>query len=564
VIHHRISLRIARYRGGAPFLAALVGPFVLYHDWLSSGTLPGDIGDARWTINLFEHWFRVFKLAEAPSDSGMFGPVANTLGMSDSFLFQGTIHSFFRIAGVGIVTSWMLSLIATVGIGAFGVALVARRLLSSPYSQTVLVMMASMSYPMFGQRGHPQVGAFLLMSWPLLGLLMWSDESSERVARRGFSLACVGFPVAALASWYGFALGAVQIGLILFARWILVPATARVQLVHYIQVSRSSLRRRGGRAAVAGAVLLWAVFLGVHLPARSNVPAMSYSEVVAYSPRISDFVNASLHSGLWSRQYQELFAPVNGERVLGLTFGLAVLFAFSLLYCVATLTRQPACRQELLGKHRSLLAVGLAVFGFIALSTTGERGGPWWLMWRFAPGFENLRVVSRGMVFLTMIAAYVVAGVLEQGFSVLRRASRASVIANSGRIVASALALTLLPVEGYRTDLQGWSRSALLPEYLRQQVNAIRNDDCEYAIVDPSEVYDSQPAWAHQIDGVIVGMLAGKPSLNGYTSAGPISYPYPMSGKREQLVDDVISWSRRAGVSGGICVVGPRGVNVVR
>ena len=45
-----------------PYVLAVLCPFVFYRDWFLDGRLPGDTGDARWTINIFEHWFRVLHL----------------------------------------------------------------------------------------------------------------------------------------------------------------------------------------------------------------------------------------------------------------------------------------------------------------------------------------------------------------------------------------------------------------------------------------------------------------------------------------------------------------------
>ena len=98
---------------------------------LFGGKLPGDIGDARWTIALHEHWYRVWTGAESVRDLHYYYPLPNTLGTSDAYLVQGLLYSLARIVGFGLVGSWVIACFGFFLIGALGVAVLSRQLLAA-------------------------------------------------------------------------------------------------------------------------------------------------------------------------------------------------------------------------------------------------------------------------------------------------------------------------------------------------------------------------------------------------------------------------------------------------
>ena len=44
----------------APYVTAMLATLWVFRRALFDGELPGNVGDARWTVALFEHWHRVW------------------------------------------------------------------------------------------------------------------------------------------------------------------------------------------------------------------------------------------------------------------------------------------------------------------------------------------------------------------------------------------------------------------------------------------------------------------------------------------------------------------------
>lgn len=88
-----------RWMAYFPFAAVLATAWVFRA--VRGGRLPGDLGDARWTIGLHEHWYRVWSGQESIRDLHYCCPLPNTLGTSEAFLVQGQIWSWFyaRVPG---------------------------------------------------------------------------------------------------------------------------------------------------------------------------------------------------------------------------------------------------------------------------------------------------------------------------------------------------------------------------------------------------------------------------------------------------------------------------------
>jgi len=108
-----------------PELAAVLATVWVFRRVIRGGMLPGDIGDARWTIALHEHWYRVWSGQDGIRDLYYYFPLKNTLGTSDAFLVQGQIYSLARLLGFTVVNSWVIAGFGFFLVGALGIAVLA-------------------------------------------------------------------------------------------------------------------------------------------------------------------------------------------------------------------------------------------------------------------------------------------------------------------------------------------------------------------------------------------------------------------------------------------------------
>jgi len=189
-----------------PAACAVLATLWVYRSVLLRGQLPGNIGDARWTIALHEHWYRVWTGAESVRDLHYYYPLPNTLGTSEAFLVQGQFYALARLLGLDQINSWVIAGFAFFLIGALGVAALAGRLLDSRWAQAAMVLASVASYPVLVAFGHIQLYGMLAVSWILVGL---HDLVGRRHVRRGIALLVLVPPLLALSSLYAMVLAAV-------------------------------------------------------------------------------------------------------------------------------------------------------------------------------------------------------------------------------------------------------------------------------------------------------------------------------------------------------------------
>ncbi len=556
-------------RAVLPYLTAAAATAWFYRLTLVHGLLPGNIGDARWTIAVHEHWYRVWQGLDSIRDLQYYFPLHNTLGTSDAFLVQGQLYSLGRLFGAGPVNAWLLAMMVCFLVGTLGVATLARQLFQSVWLQIGFVALAGASYPVVGDSGHPQLIGFLATSWVVVGLI---DLSRGRM-RRGLMLVAAVPPLLALSSWYAAVL--IAIVLALLALCLLITARAGVfpRLGRrLLSVLRGIVTPPGVLAVVLG-VAGWAAVLWVYLRSRGILPPSEWSETVIYSPRWSDIWNASdLGGGIWGRLYDRVYDPSfsNPEQRKGFTPIVLVVFAMSALVAARTRTdrtpRLPDPEHEPAGEmrdatraedsRRAVLAAALTVAAVVALFLVDERGlGLCRPFWYRVPGLESIRSPYRVMEILYALVFFVILKTVELRAS--RDRNVAHRLPHRARTVVAAVILTAV-VGGLFTEMQrppqfDWTRDQLLPPELQAEVQPTRAA-CDAVVVAPEA---GDPEWLAPVNAVMFSLVSELPTPQGYSRADPQGYPPVVTGY------ELRPWIEQHGFHGRLCRVTPQGVEVL-
>lgn len=558
-----------------PALAAVLATVWVFRGVLRGGLLPGNIGDARWTIALHEHWYRVWSGSEAIRDLHYYFPLANTLGSSDAFLVQGQIYSLARLLGFDQVNSWVIAGFTFFLIGALGVAVLAGQVLASVWSQAAMVVLSVASYPVLVGLGHVQLFGLLSVSWMFVAL---HDLISRQHVRRGVALLVVVPPLLALSSWYALMLGAVVIGFLGLALLLVSSGAGIARMVR--QVAGDLWRTLRSIPGVVLAVLfavLWAGVLWVYLPSRGLLPKPGWTDVMAYSPRWSDIWNASDGGGgIWHGLYARLpdLAQSNYEQQRGFTpilFLALAVAALAVFRSVVLARRSPVVGPVLADRgvdeagdragrgvgRAGVLAACLTVVATIGLFLIDERGLSFYrLAWDYVPGFEAVRAPFRVMTILYGVAFFVILRSIELAWQ--RSSFLRSVSWRRTAFAVGAGVLTLLMfAEMQRNVDTHWTRDELLSPALLAQIEPARQA-CDAVILlneDPGG-----PAWQNPIEAVVFATLSGLPTPQGYSRADPVDYPGQVgSGDGTALAQ----WMRGEGFDGRICAVSSQGVRVL-
>jgi len=545
-------------RAGSPIISAVLVTIWMFRPVIFSGQLPGNIGDARWTIALHEHWYQVWRGQETIRDLHYYFPVQGTLGTSDAFLVQGQFYAIARLLGWGFVDSWIFAVISIFLLGAIGVAVLAKRILRSVWSQVGFVVLSCASYAVIGSADHVQLLGFLSASWIMVGC---HDLATGRHPKRGLALIIVVPPLLALSSWYAVVLLAIVLAFLAVYILLFSSGTAIATGAHQISADT-------GRAlwSPVGAVLLvclvvgWAAVLWVYIPSRDLLPPPAWTDVVAYSPRLSDIVNASEGGGgIWSSLYKRWFDPAsyNSEQSFGFTPILLGSFALFGLYQIrlGLLGRQQASGRTGLPGRSGLAAVWFTVITTIGFFLIDERGlSLYRFFWFHVPGLESIRAPYRVQIFLYAFAAFMVLRSLEL---IWERSNRLrSVHWRRYLFIAGAgVLITMIFIEMQRPLDASWTRSDFLPPALEARVGEIR-DSCDVMILLDEDQTDF--GWVNPINAVVLSVASGVPTPQGYSRANPVGQP--------GLNSDGTSlqqWLLGQGFHGRLCAVSSQAVTVL-
>lgn len=550
-----------RLRAAAPYLAAVLSSLWVVRPFFS-GDMLGDLGDARWTISLHEHWFRVWTGEEGVRDLLNYSPMTGTLGTSDGFLVQGQFYAAARMLGVGLAGSWAVASTVYFVLGALGVAAVSTRLLRSTTGRVAFVVLTCTSYSVAANIGmHIQLIGVLVSSWVLLAVL---DLAAGRALRRSVLMLAVVPPVLALSTWYAMILLGFYLVALAIALLLLTPSvTLRTVPFQRLRDVSRVLGTPVGIAALVLAAAGWAAVLWVYLPARGLFPDPSYLEVMLYSPQWSDLINASSSGGgIWGGWYESLYGgPTVDETARGFTPVVGLAFLAVLLFTLRRAVLRPVeshRETQFADADRAsdptigfpgrigMLAAGLAALAVVALIIVDGRGlGLYRVLWMTVPGMESIRTPFRIMDIVYGAAFFVVVRGWERWWR--RSPGRRGLIAGVGVLLVAAFL-----VEMYRPPISLWRAEQLLPTGLAAQVGPAQERCDAVVVVQPSATGSAVLAGA---DAVMFAVVADLPTPQGYSRGNPIGYP-------EEVGDGwpFVNWMRQQGYEGTICRVSDAGV----
>jgi hypothetical protein len=560
--------RVARL---APPLTAVLSTLWFFRWSLLDRSLPGDIGDARWTAAITEHWYRFWSGAEALRDLNSYFPKHGTLGTSDAFFFEGQVDAVARALGAGMVEAWLIAQVVTFLAGALGVAVLSMVILRAAWSRVAFVALTCLSYPMLAQTGHVQSYAYLSVSWLFVGLAAIHRGTSARRVRGGLVLLAVVPPILALSSYYALVLGIMLVASLGVFGALLTPQR---QLATTIRRDAervwAALRTPIGVIAAVLGLLLWAFAAWIYLPARGLLPDPVWTDVTPYSPRWSDLLNASGGGGgTWGPLYDRVFTgpPINFERTLGFTPVLFVSFlAFGLL-----MVRSDALGSERepldpgLPARRGLIAAWFAVFALLFTVLVDEQGlGLFKLLWDHVPGVEAIRAPFRVQLLLYPAATFVVLRGVEiaaSWWSGRNAPTRQRAATARWSAALGGLLIVALFVEMHRPAEFWWTPEQLLDSSLRAQAQEVEQRCDAFIVTDLPTVADASegtvrvgPEYLRAIDAVVLSALTGVPTPQGYGRAAPVGHP-GVEGDPSSLVQ----WMRREGFEGSVCTVSRAG-----
>lgn len=477
------------WRWLAPIVLLLLGFwFVPLAHTCQMACVPGDLGDARFNGVILEHFYRWLGGKEASLISpSFFFPMPGALTFSDNLWGTGWLYSIYRFLGADRYQAFDLWYMGGYVVNFIVCHCVLRRLGFSPVASALGAFAFAFAMPVIARHGHAQLGYRFLIP---VALLLWQRfrESSRWLWLGWLALAVCGQFY--LSIYLGYFL------LLLLGAWAIAQAVIERSrpwnwFAPGLRLSDSTARRELLFAAAMGAVALVAL-IGLMYPYLYYSKLYGFQrdtqEIASLLPRLRSYLLAD-GSAIWAGMSASLVdtMPMRHEQQIFFGLGIGGLALLGLL------------KSSLRLRWVALLAIAL-----IVVLTVSIRGHSLYLLLASLPGVNSIRAMARiGLVLAMPVAVLVAIGV----DSIRGRGEFL-------RLLVAVLALVMIAESMSMRTVNfdvAQARSGTLA-LQRELPVPLPANAMLFVPIGPDNNFINA-----QLDGMVLGQAADRPTLNGYS-----------------------------------------------
>lgn len=524
-------------------LAWALGVLVFFREPVFSGLefISGDVGDARLIIVIHEHWFRVIQGLNIFSSPVFFYPSPGVMGYTDCFFLFQIFYIPFRFLGFDQFQAFQLTLIGLTIVGFWSFYLLSRWYLKAlPLISTFGAIIFTFSNMNFIKSNHPQLLAICFVPLVLLFLIESLINKNES-KNRAIVLGATSGLLSAFIFFTSFYVG-----------WFFILAGALFLLAHVV-FDRRHLTECANIIAV-----LWTFptsfmlglipFIVTYLPALREGRRRTFANAIDFAGHPTDWINVGAGNWLWEPLIRGLPGyPVeklaNGESSLAVTPTVVLVLVVGALFTLIQRYRNGNSGTVWPGIILSCAAV------FIVQSLIIVKVGNyslWWAVWKFVPGGSAIRVPMRLQLMTSLTTVIGVVLILSQW--------RASTFFGTGRWFRAAIFAGLIGVMvTEQINLSPNAHVSRSEELARLDAIPVPNEQCKviYALYSSGHL---RPAWALQIDAMLIAQKIGIPTINGYSGWDPQEWGLADIHQPGYFVE-VEKWLERHGLTDEACAL---------
>ena len=294
--------RVASGLGRALALLLFVGGLaVMMREVLldPAGRSVGDTGDGLVLLATLEHWWRVLEgipVGGTWRQAGFFYPVANPIGLTDSYIALAIPYCLFRFCRVGPFAAFSAVMAVFAAIGYGGAYAFCRASVRANRAGAILAAwIFAFGSVTLALAHHAQT--YTIMLAPLVGLCLRAAWRRRGALARGgwgllaglvYGLILLSAPQTA---WF-----ATFVGGLVMVFTLLLRAPALLDIVR--KAALSAVPQAGG--FVAGALIGLAATVFVSQPGRGTVQQRPLNEIYYYAPDFTDVVHQPLVEWFWN------------------------------------------------------------------------------------------------------------------------------------------------------------------------------------------------------------------------------------------------------------------------
>lgn len=522
---------------------------------------PGDRGDARLVTYILEHWYQVFHGNESWISPAMFFPVKGTLGYADILLGYAIPYALLRAAGLDIFGAAEFSIILGNVLNFVVCFVLLNKVLRlNSLASCAGAMFFAFNSPKFAQMSHLQLQLMLFLPLVVIFVVLFVQKAAVLSQKQAFgllSLAALSLNLQLLTAFYpGWFL--------IFWGFLFFMLTFFLQKTRLLVISLIVKFKR----ALAGCLVVFIIgllpYLAVYLPViRSHGWRPYQSDII---PEVWSLLLMDQGNYIWGRVSAALrqvhpFGFYWPEHQIGIGLVPSIVWLVISGFSICVIKRHT--KAPILSNYRVLnepgtrevnnLFLALAILAtnlfYIIGMNYGNTSSPWHYVYLYFPGARGIRAVARYVMVLALPMSIAFAFAVQGTMQKISDQKRLWI-----RITLSGLMLLLIffgLLEQFASSKGGNKFSIKAENNHLQKLTVKLPGDCTsfYVAVGPTGIRGHHE---YQIDAMLVSVMRGIPTLNGYSGQLPRDWlMFDIKGSHYE--HRVREWIDRHKIYGKVC-----------
>ena len=534
-------------------VVGMLGTAAWHRTLIASGfdRIPGNVGDARWYTYIAEHWYQVFHGQADLLSPGMFYPVKGILGYSETMFVHALPYAGLRLAGMDMFSAVAAPLVLFSFLNYVTCFFLLRRVLGlNAVASVAGAMFFAFNSPRFNHAGHYNYQASFFLPIVIACVVRLVQRQVSRTQRQAFVL----LAVAALSLALQFVASTYQGWFFAFWSCLFLVVVFSVRSTRRAAIE---IVRRFWLALAGGAVVFMiglAPLLLTYTPVRAFAGPRSYDLVNKLTPDAWSLIQMGERNYVWgdvSAALSRLHPLFSTEHNVGIGLVPSLAFLALILWAIRTIVddirvpKSEAVTPEIPRLSLAALILATALLYAIAMKYWGG-GSPWSVVHKVVPGADGMRVTARHVLVLALPMSIAFAVVVHRAMEAISThqapLARRSLTAGLLALVAFGIVEQFgrVPTFDAKKEL---SRMEALAASLPLDCAAF------YAAAAPAR---KPVKHEDQIDAMLVSIIRGVPTVNGYTAHDPEGWSL-RGVEAPDYEQRVAQWIARNHVTGRVC-----------
>jgi hypothetical protein len=487
---------------------------------------PGSRGDGRASVYLVEHWYQVLLGNGDLFSPGMFYPVKGSLAYMDTLVIQALPYSLLRLAGFDMFAALAVPVVLLNFLNYLTCFILLNRVLHfHAMASCVGAMFFAFNSPKINHPSHFNLQPALFLLVVVIFLIQFGRDAAALTQRKAFFL----LSLAALFL-------NLQLATSLYAGWFFI-FWSFLFLVLALAVPRTrffvlGITRKFWPALIGGATVFFLALIPlllIYLPVIRSVGLRPYGLVSKLIPEFWSLLLMGNGNYVWGRLSAALWRiyPLSSpEHNIGIGLVPSVAWVAVSIWAV-WMVKKYGKERTILNKNQleatnsemkylflSLVILAACLFYLIGMKYWNDAS-PWRFVYLFFPGAKGFRTVARYVAFLSFPMAIVFAFVVHRGMEKIADQKDPGIRMCMVAAMFAIVAFGLLEQFGRTAS---FSKSAEIARLNRLAAKLPDNCSSFYVVAAPVR----RPIkYEYQIDAMLVSVMRGVPTLNGYSGYVP-------------------------------------------